>query len=136
MERQKSYADPDRAIRRYYRRRWQAMLEVLLDWPIDRAQQWASYEIDTHRGAGFPLAHEHAAYWLLEVFTRDVPPENRQSGQLKADVIGAIHDSEPLWDAPDDEVRAWLAAARPRLAAALKFHGGELPTFDPARDGW
>ena len=134
MERQESFADPDRDTRRYYRTRWQAMLEVLLDWPVDRAQQWASYEIDTHRSADW-LTHEHAAYWLLGVFTRDVPPASRELGALKSDVILTIHTAEPPGDNPH-EVRTWLAAARPRLAAVLARYGGALPAFDPRRDGW
>ena len=60
MERIEGFADPERELRRYYRTRWQAMLEVLLGWPTEAAARWASYEIDTHQRADFPLAHEHA----------------------------------------------------------------------------
>ena len=46
MERIESYADPDRDMKRYYRASWQAMLQVLLDWPGSDAARWASYELD------------------------------------------------------------------------------------------
>ena len=51
MERIEGFADPERELRRYYRTRWQAMLEVLLGWPTEAAARWASYEIDTHQRA-------------------------------------------------------------------------------------
>jgi hypothetical protein len=135
MERVESFADPERELRRYYRTRWQAMLEMLLDWPADHAARWASCEIDTHQRVDFPLAHEHAAYWLLEVLTRDVPAEARQLGKLKDDLTRAIHAAEPLGDDPR-AIREWLSAARPEVEAVLRRYGSALPTFDPARDGW
>jgi hypothetical protein len=136
MERIESYADPDRDMKRYYRTSWQAMLQVLLDWPGSDAARWASYELDRVGERPF-LTHEHAASYIERVLTRDVPFENGSLGALRSGLTYAIHVDEPSSAHGDPSAtRAWLLRARPRVEAVLRQYGGTLPTFDATRDGW
>jgi hypothetical protein len=134
VERVESFADPRRELKRYYRTRWRAMLEVMLDWPPEVADRWSWHVID-RVGDNALLNHEHAGYYVERVLARDTPREVARLGSFRSAMLLAVHADEP--DTDDMAViREWLRRARQRVAALLVAHGGRLPVFDAQRDGW
>lgn len=127
MERTESLADERHEVKRYYRSRWEAMLQLLLDWPEDAAREYAGRLIDRVGDNPF-LEHETAADYLESVILVAVPTEVRRLGSLRSAMELAIHEGEP--DGNDTAALAqWLRAAKPRLQRVLRQHGGELPHY-------
>ena len=134
MERVESFADPRRELKRYYRTRWRAMLEVILDWPPEVADQWSRYMIDCVGDSDW-LNCERAGHYIERLLVRDLAREVAHLGSFRSALEHAIHADEPRSD-DVTVIHEWLRGARQRVEAVLVAHGGRLPVFDAQRDGW